>query len=62
MRELSKLAQPPQIAQYNQWGQRIDDLQTSEGWRGLKALFQREGIIDIFMGRNSKSIVVYTAS
>ena len=33
--------------QYDHWGKRIDDLQTSEGWRGLKAKMQQEGIVGI---------------
>ena len=35
------------MVQYDQWGKRIDDLQTSEGWRGLKAKMQEEGAIGI---------------
>ncbi|PCH40066.1 hypothetical protein WOLCODRAFT_88441 [Wolfiporia cocos MD-104 SS10] len=42
------------LVQYDQWGRRVDDLQTSEGWRGLKALFQQEGIIGIFYERTFK--------
>lgn len=37
--------------QYDQWGRRVDDLQTSEGWRGLKAKMQEEGAIGIFFER-----------
>lgn len=48
MRSLCDKAQPPKLVQYNQWGQRIDDLQTSEEWRGLKSIVQREGIVGIF--------------
>jgi len=54
MRELSKLAERPRLVQYNQWGQRVDDLQTSEGWRGLKAMYQKEGIIGIFYERKHR--------
>lgn len=42
---------PPKLLQYDQWGRRIDDLQTSEGWRELKAIAQREGIPGIFYER-----------
>lgn len=51
LRALSELAVPPRLVQYNQWGQRIDVLQTSEGWRGLQALMQREGVIGLFYER-----------
>lgn len=37
--------------QYDNWGRRIDELQTSEGWRGLKACMQREGVPGIFYER-----------
>ncbi|TFY75981.1 hypothetical protein EWM64_g8031 [Hericium alpestre] len=47
VRPLSELAYPPSVTQYNQWGQRVDTLHTSEGWRGLKAFVQKEGIIAI---------------
>ncbi|KAF9533136.1 acyl-CoA dehydrogenase/oxidase [Crepidotus variabilis] len=42
---------PPKLVQYDQWGRRIDDLQTSEGWRELKAIAQREGLPGIFYER-----------
>ncbi|KAF9463049.1 hypothetical protein BDZ94DRAFT_649315 [Collybia nuda] len=42
---------PPQLIQYDQWGRRIDDLQTSEGWRDLKAVAQQEGLPAIFYER-----------
>ncbi|OCH91207.1 hypothetical protein OBBRIDRAFT_543176 [Obba rivulosa] len=54
MRALSRLAEPPRLLQYNQWGQRIDELQTSEGWRGLQALMQREGITGLFYERKHR--------
>lgn len=44
IRALADRAEPPKLVQYNQWGARIDGLQTSEGWRNLKAIAQREGI------------------
>ncbi|KAF8903126.1 acyl-CoA dehydrogenase/oxidase [Gymnopilus junonius] len=42
---------PPKLLQYNQWGRRIDELQTSEGWRELKEIAQREGLPGIFYER-----------
>jgi hypothetical protein len=42
---------PPSFTQYDQWGQRIDFLHTSEGWRELKAIAQKEGIPGIFYER-----------
>jgi hypothetical protein len=39
------------LSQYNEWGQRIDKLETSEGWRDLIAVSQREGIAAIFYER-----------
>ena len=48
---MSAKVEPPKIVQYNQWGQRIDELQTSEGWRGLKAIMQEEGVISSFYER-----------
>ncbi|KAH9846378.1 acyl-CoA dehydrogenase/oxidase [Lenzites betulinus] len=47
VRELSKRATPPQLVQYDSWGRRVDELRTSEGWRGLKDVFQREGVVAI---------------
>ena len=42
---------PPRLVQYDQWGRRTDKLETSEGWRDLKALGQREGLPAIFYER-----------
>jgi Adaptive response protein AidB N-terminal domain len=42
---------PPTLVQYDQWGRRIDYLETSEGWRELKAISQREGLPGIFYER-----------
>lgn len=42
----------PILVQYDQWGRRVDRLQTSEGWRKLKAISQKEGIPGIFYERN----------
>ncbi|KAI0822224.1 acyl-CoA dehydrogenase/oxidase [Trametes gibbosa] len=47
VRELCKQATPPQLVQYDSWGRRVDELRTSEGWRGLKDVFQREGVVAI---------------
>lgn len=44
-------AAPPQLIQYDQWGRRVDILETSEGWRDLKAISQKEGIPGIFYER-----------
>ncbi|THH19219.1 hypothetical protein EW146_g1919 [Bondarzewia mesenterica] len=51
IRALSNLATPPYLTQYNQWGQRVDILHTSEGWRGLKAAVQKEGVVAISYDR-----------
>jgi len=51
IRALSSKVHPPKLVQYDQWGRRIDDLQTSEGWRELKALVQKEGLPGIFYER-----------
>ncbi|KAI0320518.1 hypothetical protein OF83DRAFT_1104307 [Amylostereum chailletii] len=45
IRALSDEMYPPTVKQYNQWGQRIDDLHTSEGWRGMRTVCQQEGIV-----------------
>ena len=45
---------PPILTQYDQWGRRVDNLQTSEGWRNLKAVAQKEGIPGIFYERKFK--------
>ncbi|KAF8798958.1 hypothetical protein BYT27DRAFT_7122106 [Phlegmacium glaucopus] len=47
----SSRVHPPTLVQYDQWGRRIDHLQTSEGWRELKAISQREGLPGIFYER-----------
>ncbi|TCD70903.1 hypothetical protein EIP91_001211 [Steccherinum ochraceum] len=51
LRPLSARASEPKLVQYDHWGRRVDDLQTSEGWRGLKAVMQQEGIPGIFFER-----------
>ncbi|KAI0057809.1 acyl-CoA dehydrogenase NM domain-like protein [Artomyces pyxidatus] len=47
IRALSKLTTAPYLTQYDQWGKRIDELRTSEGWRGLKAVSHKEGVVAI---------------
>jgi hypothetical protein len=51
IRELGAEAHPPKLIQYDQWGRRVDELHTSEGWRKLKAVGQQEGIPAIFYER-----------
>ncbi|KAE9393159.1 acyl-CoA dehydrogenase NM domain-like protein [Gymnopus androsaceus JB14] len=51
IRAQGTLISPPKLIQYDNWGQRVDELQTSEGWRNLKAIAQREGIPGIFYER-----------
>ncbi|KAF4590168.1 hypothetical protein EYR40_009433 [Pleurotus pulmonarius] len=51
IRDMGTKVTPPNLVQYDQWGRRIDDLQTSEGWRGLKAIAQKEGMPGIFYER-----------
>jgi len=43
--------QPPTLTQYDEWGRRIDRLDTSEGWRILKDSATREGYIAIAYDR-----------
>ena len=43
IRPLSQLMQLPTLTQYNEWGHRVDRLQTSEGWREMKKFAIREG-------------------
>ncbi|KAH9936374.1 uncharacterized protein B0H18DRAFT_1081997 [Fomitopsis serialis] len=51
LRSVNKLTGAPKLVQYDNWGRRVDDLQTTEGWRRMKALWQMEGIIGIFYER-----------
>jgi hypothetical protein len=39
--------EPPSITQYDQWGRRIDKLNTSEGWRKMKDICIQEGLVAI---------------
>jgi hypothetical protein len=41
----------PSLKQYDQWGQRVDELSTSQGWRAMKAIAFREGLISIAYDR-----------
>ncbi|KAJ7287016.1 acyl-CoA dehydrogenase NM domain-like protein [Mycena rebaudengoi] len=45
IRPLAAKVQIPTLTQYNAWGQRIDLLQTSEGWRALKDVAVKEGYL-----------------
>ena len=51
IRDKGEHTRRPRLVQYNEWGLRIDKLQTSEGWRELKEICQREGIPAIFYER-----------
>ncbi|KAG8214654.1 hypothetical protein J3R82DRAFT_9732 [Butyriboletus roseoflavus] len=51
VRAISERATPPHLTQYNHWGQRIDQLDTSEAWKELKGVFFKEGIPGIFYER-----------
>ncbi|KAF7371111.1 Acyl-CoA dehydrogenase NM domain-like protein [Mycena sanguinolenta] len=45
VRPLAAQVRLPTLTHYNAWGERIDLLQTSEGWRNLKSLAVKEGYI-----------------
>lgn len=47
IRELNTLCSEPKLTQYDQWGRRIDHLQTSEAWRALKEIAIKEGLVAI---------------
>ena len=47
IRTWAPLVHAPQLTQYDQWGRRIDRLDTSEGWRKLKDVAIREGLVAI---------------
>lgn len=42
---LDSVQQEPTLVQYDAWGQRVDKLVTSEGWKALKAVCAEEGIV-----------------
>ncbi|KAF8598094.1 acyl-CoA dehydrogenase domain-containing protein [Ceratobasidium sp. AG-I] len=45
IRELGTHVSPPTLTQYNHFGRRVDELHTSEGWRALKQVAAKEGIV-----------------
>ncbi|ELU38731.1 acyl-CoA dehydrogenase domain-containing protein [Rhizoctonia solani AG-1 IA] len=49
--ELGKYVEPPTLIQYDHFGQRIDQLKTSEGWRQLKQVATKEGMVSIAYDR-----------
>jgi hypothetical protein len=51
IQDLDKRMAPPKLTQYDHWGRRIDELQTSEGWRTMRAIAQKEGLPGIFYER-----------
>ncbi|KAG8712924.1 hypothetical protein FRC11_013808 [Ceratobasidium sp. 423] len=51
IRDLSKYVEPPTLIQYDHFGQRIDQLKTSEGWRQLKQVAAKEGMVSIAYDR-----------
>ncbi len=51
IRALGARVASPTLTQYDQWGKRIDDLRSSEGFRLIKARAQEEGLPGIFYER-----------
>ncbi|KAJ7038422.1 acyl-CoA dehydrogenase NM domain-like protein [Mycena alexandri] len=47
IRPLAPLVKEPTLTQYDSWGNRVDVLQVSEGWKILKAFACKEGLISI---------------
>jgi hypothetical protein len=47
IRPLAPQLKEPTLTQYDAWGNRVDLLQVSEGWKTLKAFACREGVISI---------------
>lgn len=45
IRALNTQISPPSLTQYNHFGRRIDTLHTSEGWRALKRVAAKEGVV-----------------
>ena len=56
LRDLSRKTAAPRLVQYDHWGRRVDVLETSEGWRGLKAAMQAEGVPGIFYERRYREM------
>ncbi|KDN35527.1 hypothetical protein RSAG8_11522, partial [Rhizoctonia solani AG-8 WAC10335] len=51
IRDLGKYVEPPTLIQYDHFGQRVDQLKTSEGWRQLKQAAAKEGMVSIAYDR-----------
>ncbi|KAJ7054216.1 acyl-CoA dehydrogenase NM domain-like protein [Mycena amicta] len=47
IRPLAPLVKEPILTQYDSWGNRVDNLQVSEGWKILKAFACKEGVVSI---------------
>ncbi|KAJ7620048.1 acyl-CoA dehydrogenase NM domain-like protein [Roridomyces roridus] len=47
IRPLAPLVKEPTLTQYDAWGNRVDVLQVSEGWKTLKTFACKEGVISI---------------
>ncbi|KAG9123459.1 hypothetical protein FRC07_014910, partial [Ceratobasidium sp. 392] len=47
IRDLGIKTSLPTLTQYDHFSRRIDDLQTSEGWRALKKVAAKEGVVAI---------------
>ncbi|KAJ7176895.1 acyl-CoA dehydrogenase NM domain-like protein [Mycena filopes] len=47
IRPLAPLVKEPTLTQYDSWGNRVDNLQVSDGWKVLKAFACKEGLISI---------------
>jgi len=47
IKEASSQMEVPTLTQYDQWGRRIDKLNTSEGWRRMKDICIQEGLVAI---------------
>ncbi|CAE6411762.1 unnamed protein product [Rhizoctonia solani] len=51
IRDLGQYVEPPTLIQYDHFGRRIDQLKTSEGWRQLKQVAAKEGMVSIAYDR-----------
>ncbi|KAF7313972.1 Acyl-CoA dehydrogenase NM domain-like protein [Mycena chlorophos] len=47
IRPLAPLVKEPVLTQYDSWGNRVDNLQVSEGWKILKTFACKEGLVSI---------------